>query len=226
MQKQAGGGQVGAVQDQCLNSNYVPLCRAQVIPNLGRGLQQGYPNHAGRNPVAEAPKRTAGLLCVAWPASRKPNPSLRTRFQVHIPMVQTVQRRACGVLEGSASTCALAISLSAPEHQFKPPAGLSSFSPQNSNSSPQPTYEPDVPRQVEVPQLQYEDQVVHIPVQKQVHVPMVQQVQRRAPQCYFCGCSLGWESESDIRCLAGKWRSLRSSMRIRWCRCPSRSRRA
>ena len=33
-------------------------------------------------------------------------------------------------------------------------------------------------RQVEVPQIQYEDQVVQVPVQKQVQVPHVQTVQK------------------------------------------------
>ena len=90
-------------------------------------------------------------------------------IQVQIPMVQTVQRRACWVLERSASTSVLASFLRVPRNI-------------TSNHKPacQATLKRDVPRQVEVPQLQYEDQVVQIPVQKQVHVPMVQQVQRRA----------------------------------------------
>ena len=33
-------------------------------------------------------------------------------------------------------------------------------------------------RQVEVPQIQYEDQVVQVPIQKQVQVPHVQTVQK------------------------------------------------
>ena len=42
-------------------------------------------------------------------------------------------------------------------------------------------------RQVEVPQIQYEDQVVQVPVAKHVHVPMVQTVQKtvEVPQVEF-----------------------------------------
>jgi hypothetical protein len=44
-----------------------------------------------------------------------------------------------------------------------------------------------VQKTVEVPQVQYEDQVVHVPVEKQVHVPMVQKVQRpvEVPQVQY-----------------------------------------
>ena len=44
-------------------------------------------------------------------------------------------------------------------------------------------------RQVEVPQIQYEDQVVQVPVQKQVHVPTVQTVQKtvEVPQVELLG---------------------------------------
>ena len=44
-----------------------------------------------------------------------------------------------------------------------------------------------VQKQVEVPQIQYEDEVVHIPVERHVHVPMVQKVQREVqiPQVQY-----------------------------------------
>ena len=44
-------------------------------------------------------------------------------------------------------------------------------------------------RQVEVPQIQYEDQVVQVPVQKQVQVPTVQTIQKtvEVPQVELLG---------------------------------------
>ncbi|CAE7943526.1 unnamed protein product [Symbiodinium sp. KB8] len=44
-----------------------------------------------------------------------------------------------------------------------------------------------VTKQVEVPQIQYEDEVVEVPIQKQVHVPVVQKVQKtvKVPQVQY-----------------------------------------